>query len=120
MADTPEPHVLDQPWRVWATIAVLGIATSGALLGILIIPIVQGMNSGTDSYTAICRALGILPGSPARRQIVSRNPPSPVSQVVWTPSVLQILAEAKHDRGRAKVMEVCITCHGEQGVSLSS
>ena len=115
-----EPHVLDQSWRAWATIAVLGIVMVGALLGILIIPIVQGMSAGLDSYTAICRALGILPGSPARPQIVDRNPATPVSQVVWTPGLLQILAEAKPDRGRAQVMDVCVACHGEQGVSVSS
>ena len=120
MADASEPHVLDQPWRVWATIAILGIIMGGALLGVLIIPIVQGMSAGIDSYTAICRALGILPGSPARQLIVSQNPPTPVSQVVWTPTVLQILAEAKPDRGRAKVMEVCVACHGDKGVSVSS
>jgi hypothetical protein len=60
MADVSEPHVLDQPWRVWATIAILGIIMGGALLGVLIIPIVQGMSAGIDSYTAICRALGML------------------------------------------------------------
>jgi cytochrome c553 len=120
MAANSDPHVRDQPWRIWATIAVLGIVMVAALLGVLIIPIVQGMSAGIDSYTAICRALGILPGSPARQQFVNRNPPSPVSQVIWTPSVLQVLADAKPDRGRAKVTEVCIACHGEQGVSVSS
>src|SRR5262249_11503703 len=53
-------------------------------------------------------------------QIVDRNPPTPVSQVVWTPQVLQILAEARPERGRAKVKEVCAACHGEQGVSASA
>src|SRR6185295_16166632 len=55
----------------------------------------------------------------ARQQIVDRTPPTPVSQVVWTPSVLQILADAKPERGRAKAQEVCVSCHGEQGVSLA-
>ena len=120
MPNQSEPRVLDQSWRVWATVAVLGIVMVGALLGILVIPIVQGMSAGIDPFTAICRALGILPGSPALQQAVDRNPPTPVSQVVWTPSLLQVLAEAKPDRGRAKVMEVCVACHGEQGVSVSS
>ena len=70
MSDPPtsEPHVLDQPWRIWATVAVIAIVLSGALLGVLIIPIVQGRSAGIDAYTAICRALGILPGSPAEPQ----------------------------------------------------
>ena len=83
-----EPHVLDQPWRVWASVVVFGILLSGIILGVVIIPVVQGRSAGLDAYTAICRALGILPGSPARQQVVDRTPPSPVSQVAWTPSVL--------------------------------
>ena len=116
-ASAPEPQVLDQPWRVWASVAVLGIVLSGVLLGVLIIPVVQGRSEGIDAYTAICRALGILPGSPARQQVPDRTPPTPVSKVVWTPSLLQILAEAKPERGLAKAQEVCVACHGEQGIS---
>ena len=119
MAEPSEPRAVDRLWRIWPSVAVVAIVLTGALLGILIIPVVQGRSAGIDAFTAICRALGILPGSPASPQIPNRNPPTPVSQVVWTPSVLQILAEAKPERGRAKVQEVCTACHGEQGVSVS-
>jgi cytochrome c553 len=124
MADEPhqspsDPHVLDQPWRIWSTVAVLGIVLSGIVLGVVIIPVVQGRGAGLDAYTAICRALGILPGSPAQPQPSDRTPPTPVSQVVWTPGVLQILARADVQRGYAKVQEVCVSCHGETGVSVS-
>jgi len=114
-----EPHVLDQPWLIWSTVAVLGVLLSGILLGVLIIPIVQGRGAGLDAYTAICRALGLLPGSPAQPQPSDRTPPTPVSQVIWTPEVLQILARADVQRGYAKVQEVCVSCHGETGVSAS-
>jgi cytochrome c553 len=117
MAQSSDPHVLDQPWPIWASIAVFGTFLGGVVLGVLIIPVVQGRSDGIDAYTAICRALGILPGSPAFRQVSDRTPPSPVSQVVWTPGVLQILADADPKRGHAKVQEVCVACHGEQGVS---
>src|SRR5213592_1049623 len=106
-----EPHVHDQPWRLWSTIAVMGILLVGILLGVIVIPIVQGRSAGLDAYTAICRALGILPGSPAQPQPVDKTPPSPVSQVVWTPDVLQVLAQGQPERGRAKVAEVCVSCH---------
>ena len=112
-----DPHVLDQPWRIWASIAVFATLFLGILLGVLIIPVVQGRGAGIDAFTAICRALGILPGSPAQQQVADRTPPTPVSQVVWTPDLLQILAAAKPERGRAKAQEVCVACHGEQGVS---
>ena len=119
MAHDAEPHVLDQPWRLWATIVVVGILLVGVILGVVVIPVVQGRAAGIDAYTAICRALGILPGSPAQRQTVDRTPPAPVSQVVWTPDVLRVLARANPARGREKVMEVCVSCHGETGVSVA-
>src|SRR6185295_2731368 len=111
-----DPRVLDQPWRIWSTVAVMTILLAGILLGVVIIPIVQGRSAGLDAYTAICRALGILPGSPAAPQPSDRTPPTPVSQVIWTPDVLQVLARADVRRGRAKVQEVCVSCHGETGV----
>jgi len=114
-----EPHVLDQPWRVWASVAIVGILFAGILLGVVIIPVVQGRGAGLDAYEAICRALGIVAGSPAQPQPADRTPPTPVSQVAWTPDVLQILARADTNRGRAKVLEVCVACHGEQGVSVA-
>jgi cytochrome c553 len=114
-----EPHVLDQPWRIWSTISVMSILLAGILLGVVVIPIVQGRGAGLDAYTAICRALGILPGSPAQPQPADRTPPTPVSQVIWTPDVLQILARADVGNGRAKVQEVCVVCHGETGLSPS-
>jgi cytochrome c553 len=120
MENDADPHVLDQPWRMWATVAIIGILLGGVALGVIVIPVVQGRAAGIDAYTAICRALGILPGSPAQRQPFDRTPPTPVSQVVWTPEVLQILARANPERGRAKVVEVCISCHGENGVSVST
>src|SRR5262245_59762933 len=116
-ASAPEPDALDRSWRMWASVVVLGTVLSGILLGVLLIPVVQGRSDGIDAYTAICRALGILPGSPARQQVPDRTPPTPVSQVVWTPDLLQILANAKPERGAAKAQEVCVACHGEQGVS---
>jgi cytochrome c553 len=114
-----DPHVLDQPWRIWSTIVVMGIVLVGILLGVIVIPVVQGWGAGIDAYTAICRALGILPGSPAVPQFTDRTPPTPVSQVVWTPDVLQILARANVAKGKTKVQEICIACHGENGVSAS-
>jgi cytochrome c553 len=113
-----EPHVLDQPWRLWSTVAVGGILLAGILLGVVIIPVVQGRGAGLDAYTAICRALGILPGSPAQPQPITQFPATPVSQVVWNADVLQILAKADPRRGYEKVQEVCVSCHGERGDSV--
>src|SRR5262245_35753780 len=114
-----DPRVLDQPWRIWSAIAVMTILLVGILLGVVVIPVVQGWRAGLDAYTAICRALGILPGSPAQPQPFDRTPPTPVSQVIWTPEVLQILARADVANGRYRDHETCVACHGEDGVSPS-
>jgi cytochrome c553 len=114
-----DPQVLDQPWRLWSTVAVMSILLAGILLGVVVIPVVQGWRAGLDAYTAICRALGILPGSPEQPQPSDKALATPVSQVIWTPEVLQILARADVAKGRSKVQEVCVACHGETGVSPS-
>src|SRR5215210_3239670 len=119
MAHDADPRVLDQSWRLWASITVVGVLLTAILLGVLVIPVVQGRAVGIDAFTAICRALGILPGSPAQPQPADRTPPTPVSQVIWTADVLQVLALARPERGREKVVEVCVACHGEQGVSVA-
>jgi cytochrome c553 len=51
---------------------------------------------------------------------LDKTPPTPVSQVIWTPEVLQILVRADVTKGRAKVLEVCAACHGETGASPSA
>jgi cytochrome c553 len=117
MSQATEPHVLDQPWRIWASVAVVLILMLGVVLGVIVIPVVQGRSAGLDAYTAICRSLGILPGSPARPQPSTAAPAAPVSRVVWTPDVLQILSRGDPQRGRAKVEEVCFACHGADGVA---
>ena len=115
-----EPHVLDQPWRIWSSVIVVAILLSGVLLGVVIIPVVQGRQAGLDAWTAICRAIGILPGSPARQQPTDQTPSKPVSQVIWTAELLQILARADVRKGRAAAQEACVSCHGETGVSISA
>ena len=110
-------HALDRPWRIWASAAVLTIFLSGALLGIVIIPIVQGRSAGLDAWSAICRAVGLSAGSPAVPQSFDRSPPSPVSQVKWTPDLLQVLARGDPKRGQTQAIEVCAPCHGDKGVS---
>ena len=111
--------VPDRTWRFWASAAVLAILLLGILLGVVMIPIVQGRGAGLDAYAAICRSLGILPGSPAQRQPTSNAPATPVSQVVWSPEVLGILDHADTSRGRTTVQQVCFACHGENGISVS-
>ncbi len=110
-------HALDQPWRIWASVAVIAILLSGVLIGIVIIPVVQGRSAGLDAWSAICRAVGINAGSPAVPQPVNTSPPSPVSQVKWTPDLLQVLARGDPKRGEKQAIDVCAPCHGDKGTS---
>ena len=118
MANEPvDPKTLDRPWRTWASAAVLGALTLGALFAFLILPQFQRENAGLDLWTAVCRSLGITEGSPAYRQPVSTAQAVPVSQVQWGPDVLRILANAEPQRGAQVAAANCVSCHGEQGVS---
>src|ERR1044071_7590269 len=56
----------DASWRLWSVLTVAALLIAGAGLGFIVLPVVQGWSGGIDAYTAICRALGVAPGSPAR------------------------------------------------------
>src|SRR5687768_17191268 len=83
-----EQRALDRPWRFWATGIVVAAVALAALLGFLIIPAGQRENAGLSLYGAICRAVGISPGSPAERQPQNRAVALPVSVVSWDPEIM--------------------------------
>jgi cytochrome c553 len=118
MAGEPkDPKALDRPWRLWAG---LGIGTAlfvGALLAFLVLPAFQRENAGLDLWTAFCRAMGVTAGSPAYRQPPSNARAAPVSQVAWGPEVMDILSNARPERGARIAGAVCTACHGENGVA---
>jgi cytochrome c553 len=105
----------DRQWRLWGGIAVGALLVVAAVLGILVIPVVQGGAGGIDPFTAICRAIGILPGSPARPTPPSESPPYPVTRVSWTDATLHELYRAERNDGAALAQERCIACHTVEG-----
>jgi cytochrome c553 len=105
----------DRTWRLWGIVAIGAILTVAAGLGILVIPLVQGGAAGLDPYTAICRALGIAPGSPARATPLSEASPYPVTRVSWTDATLDELYRAARNDGAALAQERCIACHTVEG-----
>jgi cytochrome c553 len=115
-----EPGTLDRRWRLWASVAVGGFVAVGAVLGFLVLPNFQRSNAGLDLWNAICRAVGITEGSPAYRQSVSTATALPVSQVAWDPDVLDILANAHPQQGAQLAAQVCVSCHGENGASVTA
>jgi cytochrome c553 len=114
-----DPQTLDRPWRLWASVAVVTALVVGALFAFLILPQFQRENAGLDLWTAMCRSLGIVEGSPAYPQPVSTGRAMPVSRVQWGPQVLGILAQASPERGAQIAGQVCVACHGERGVSVT-
>lgn len=115
----PEANIadLDRKWRRASAGAVIGVLAVGIFCGFILLPVIQGYQAGIDAYTAICRALGIAPGSPLAQQPVSTEPAAPVSQVAWTPAVLRGLSASDIEMGRQTAVEACAACHGEDGAS---
>jgi cytochrome c553 len=113
-----EPGTLDRRWRRWASAAIVAAIGFGAIAGFLVLPAFQRENAGLDWWTAICRAVGIEPGSPAYRQPLTAAVAAPVSQVAWSPDVLQILNNARPERAADLAIQQCGACHGDTGVSV--
>ena len=114
-----DPRTLDRPWRLWASVAVVTALVVGALFAFLVLPQFQRENAGLDLWTAMCRSLGIVEGSPAYPQTVSTARALPVSRVQWGPQVLGILSQASPERGAQIAGAVCVACHGERGISVT-
>ena len=110
----------ERGWQRVALAAVAAILAAGALVGFLVLPNFQRENAQLDLWTAICRAAGVAEGSPVYRQPVSSAKALPVSQVAWSPEVLDILNHARPERGAQLAPDVCSACHGEDGVAATA
>lgn len=105
----------DASWRLWSGLVVAAALLLAAALGFLIVPVVQGQAGGIDPYTAICRALGIAPGSPARPSPVSNAAAVPVTRVAWSPQTFDEIYHADRGAGEKLAQERCIACHTLEG-----
>jgi len=109
----------DRRWFLASGLIVAGVLAFSLTVGLVILPIAQAPNAGIDAWTAICRAMGLSPGTPAQPQPPSNARAAPVSQVRWTPKTLRTLAVADPRPGAALAEAVCSSCHGEQGMTIS-
>jgi cytochrome c553 len=114
---TPELRVLDQAWRRWSVAVVILVIVTAALLGFIVLPVVQGRSAGLDAFTAICRSLGLQAGSPAAKQPGNQAKAQPVSQVAWTAQVIDRLNHPNVKNGSELAASTCAGCHGERGMS---
>jgi cytochrome c553 len=97
----------------------VGVAT-GALLGFVVIPGGQRGHAHLTMESAMRRAAGLEPGSPAQPQPPAATNSLPVSQVSWDPAIMQRLAAGNTARGAELAGQVCAACHGETGLSATS
>ena len=110
-----ESAVPDRPWRIWASVIVVSVLAFSVLFGFIVIPVVQGHGAGIDPFTAICRAIGIAPGSPAVRQPTSDTRAQPTTTVAWSTDLLSKLSQPTPVG--AAVAAGCAGCHGERGIA---
>jgi cytochrome c553 len=106
---------MDRASRLWATLGVLAALVLGGALGFFVLPVVQGRAGGIDAFTAICRAIGILPGSPARPTPPSRAAAQPVTRVAWTAKTFAELYRADRENGARLAKARCVVCHTVEG-----
>ncbi len=112
-----ELEPFDRLWRNWTLGLLLAFLFAMALVGFVILPIIQGGPAGLDALTAIARSVGVEAGSPAARQPVSVTKAEPVSTVAWTPQVIDRLRHPDRQRGASIAANACASCHGESGIS---
>lgn len=112
-----EPRAADRPWRIWASVVVVAALLVAGLLGFVVIPAGQRENAHLDMTSAMRRAAGLEPGSPAVRQPSATSSSLPVSQVSWDPRIMHILASGSTRRGAQLAAETCAACHGEKGLA---
>ena len=85
-------RALDRPWRRWASLLIVGILGFSVVFGFIVLPVVQGYGAGVDPWTAICRAVGIVPGAPTMRQPTSAAKAEPTTDVAWSTDLLRSLS----------------------------
>jgi cytochrome c553 len=112
-----EQAAVDRSWRLYASVAVGAALLLAILFGLIIVPGGQRQHANLSFYEAVCRAIGLTPGSPAETQPVSQAVSLPVSQVSWDPRVMRILASGSTRRGAAIAAQTCAACHGDKGLS---
>jgi cytochrome c553 len=109
----------DRRWALGAGAFVAGALAFSIIVGFVVIPLAQAPNANLSAWTAICRAIGLKPGTPAQPQPPVSATAQPVSQVIWSPHTLAILASADQRPGAELASGLCASCHGEDGLTVS-
>ena len=108
------PPKADNPWpRIgwWSTAALVSVSF---ILGFVVLGRYQQNGPALDTWSAICRAIGITAdqGPAGEPQPPLRTP----TRIAWTPAILERVASGDTRNG-AFVALNCAACHGDHGVS---
>lgn len=117
---TPRGEERQERWGLWAAMVVAGVLSFSLVVGLVVLPLAQAPNAHLDPWTAICRAIGVRPGTPAQPQPPVSAKAAPVSEVQWTERTLGILASADARPGATIAAAVCANCHGAEGFSVTN
>ena len=69
MSEPEHPEPNDRRWTLNASLLVGGVLAFSVAVGLFALPVLQAPNAELDAWTAICRAVGLRPGTPAQRQV---------------------------------------------------
>jgi cytochrome c553 len=110
------PFKLDNPWPRIGWLMAAGVIVTGGILGFVVLGSQHQNQPGIDTWTAICRSLGI-----AADTAPAGEPQPPVrtpTRIAWTSTTLADIARGNAEHGSSIALN-CTACHGEQGVSQS-
>lgn len=108
-------EALERQWRLWVTAIGAGLLLVIAGLGFVVLPAVESGGEGLNTFTAICRALGIAAAT--KPALPAAAPAQPESRVVWTAPEFAALARADAAAGKIVAEARCIACHAADGSS---
>jgi cytochrome c553 len=108
------PFKLDNPWpRIgwWSAAVLVGVSV---VLGFVVLAPYQQNGPTFDTWSAICRAIGIAADSEPAGE--PQPPPSTPTRIAWTSATLSRVASGSEQNGSFVALN-CGACHGERGVS---
>ena len=107
------PLSLKDPWVVRSVAAVAAVFVGAAILGFVVLPLVEPNAQASSLWDAICSAAGVARAPTSEKPI---EPDFKVSSVVMTSDLLRGADAELIGRG-ATLAHECAICHGPTGVS---
>jgi len=101
-------------FAVKTSVIIIAVALAIWALGFIVLPVIEARSAGYDSFTAICRALGIsTPG----QQTANPTLAAPPSSTAWDSTTRDAVTEGDAARGAALAEDTCTACHAPNGQS---